>query len=193
MEKSKLKINNKEYILPESVEYFFKEYLQEYYKKKKLNDLSKMHNKLLTEYKNLNIINFNRKRKLKIELYKINNEMMQIGIASNINVEIPNFETITDMDEKFHLMYKFNDLLCNTITILSGELSDSNYEKIYRYFIPIINRNIDISKKTYNDKKYEITFKNLYSSIEKCLILYEFILQLNKNEKIDINPYIPKK
>jgi len=33
MEKSKVKINNKDYILPESVEYFFKEFLHDYYKK----------------------------------------------------------------------------------------------------------------------------------------------------------------
>ena len=181
MEKNKIKINNKDYILPESVEYFFKEYLQEYYKKKKLNVLSKKHSELLTKYKNLNVINFNKKRKLKLELYKINNEMMQIGIANNIHMEIPDFE------------YKLNDLLTNTITILSDELDNSNYQKVYRYFFSIINKNIEISKKSYNEKKYEITFKNLYSSIEKSLILYEFILQLDRNNEIDISTYIPKK
>lgn len=193
MEKNKIKINNKDYILPESVEYFFKEYLQEYYKKKKLNVLSKKHSELLTKYKNLNVINFNKKRKLKLELYKINNEMMQIGIANNIHMEIPDFETIEDVDEKFQIIYKLNDLLTNTITILSDELDNSNYQKVYRYFFSIINKNIEISKKSYNEKKYEITFKNLYSSIEKSLILYEFILQLDRNNEIDISTYIPKK
>lgn len=189
MEKNKIKINNKEYIIPESSGYFFKEYLQ----KQKLNDLSKKRDKLLNEYKKLNILNFNKKRKLKLELYKISNEMMKIGINDIENVEIPDFENIKNVDEKFKLMYKFNDLLSNTIIILSGEINDSNYENIYRYFFSIINKNIDLSKKHYEDKNYELTFKKIYDSIEKCLILYELLLKLDKNQTINIDSYIPKK
>lgn len=189
MEKNNININGKEYIIPESTEYFFKEYLQ----KQKLSVLSKKHDELLNEYKNTNILNLSRKRKLKIELYKISNEMMQIGIVDNPNIEIPNFESIENVDEKFKLMYKFNDLLCNTVTILSGEISNSNYENIYRQFFSIINKNVDISKNEYSKKNYELTFKKLYDSIEKCLILYELILQLDKNQEIDVDSYIPRK
>ena len=104
MKSNTIIIDNKEFILPDSVLLIFNEYLDKYFREKKLNELSNLKNSLMNEYKETSAIHFKKKTELKKKISDLTTEMMKFGVA-NSKIEIPDWQTIEDPSLKYQFLY----------------------------------------------------------------------------------------
>ena len=190
MKSNTIIINNKEFILPDSVLLIFNEYLDKYFREKKLNELSNLKNSLMNEYKETSAIHFKKKSELKKKISDLTTEMMKIGVA-NSKIEIPDCQTIEDPSLKYQFLSKLTNMVCNIIGEFVQE-SDEQIVKLYRNYIEEINTNINISKIYVKKDNYNMALKKLYRTLEINLTINDLMKEFEKNPMVNIDAYAEK-
>lgn len=190
MKSNTIIINNKEFILPDSVLLIFNEYLDKYFREKKLNELSNLKNSLMDEYKETSAIHFKKKSELKKKISDLTTEMMKVGVA-NSKIEIPDWQTIEDPSLKYQFFYKLTNMVCNIIGEFVQE-SDEKIVKLYRNYIQEINTNINISKIYVKKDNYNMALKKLYRTLEINLTINDLMKEFEKNPMVNIDAYAEK-
>lgn len=187
MKSNTIIIDNKEFILPDSVLLIFNEYLDKYFREKKLNELSNLKNSLMNEYKETSAIHFKKKSELKKKISDLTTEMMKFGVA-NSKIEIPDWQTIEDPSLKYQFLYKLTNMVCNIIGEFVQE-SDEQIVKLYRNYIQEINTNINISKIYVKKDNYNLALKRLYRTLEINLTINDLMKEFEKNPMVNIDAY----
>ena len=187
MKSNTIIIDNKEFILPDSVLLIFNEYLDKYFRNQKLNELSNLKNSLMNEYKETSAIHFKKKSELKKKISDLTTEMMKVGVA-NSKIEIPDWQTIEDPSLKYQFFYKLTNMVCNIIGEFVQE-SDEQIVKLYRNYIQEINTNINISKIYVKKDNYNLALKRLYRTLEINLTINDLMKEFGKNPMVNIDAY----
>ena len=190
MKSNTIIINNKEFILPDSVLLIFNEYLDKFFRNQKLNELSNLKNSLMNEYKETSAIHFKKKSELKKKISDLTTEMMKVGVA-NSKIEIPDWQTIEDPSLKYQFFYKLTNMVCNIIGEFVQE-SDEKIVKLYRNYIQEINTNINISKIYVKKDNYNMALKKLYRTLEINLTINDLMKEFEKNPMVNIDAYAEK-
>ena len=190
MKSNTIIIDNKEFILPDSVLLIFNEYLDKYFRNQKLNELSNLKNSLMDEYKETSAIHFKKKSELKKKISDLTTEMMKVGVA-NSKIEIPNWQTIEDPSLKYQFLSKLTNIVCNIIGEFVKE-SDEQIVKLYRNYIQEINTNINISKIYVKKDNYNMALKKLYRTLEINLTINDLMKEFEKNPMVNIDAYAEK-
>ena len=190
MKSNTIIIDNKEFILPDSVLLIFNEYLDKYFRNQKLNELSNLKNSLMDEYKETSAIHFKKKSELKKKISDLTTEMMKVGVA-NSKIEIPDWQTIEDPSLKYQFFYKLTNMVCNIIGEFVQE-SDEQIVKLYRNYIQEINTNINISKIYVKKDNYNLALKRLYRTLEINLTINDLMKEFEKNPMVNIDAYAEK-
>lgn len=187
MKSNTIIINNKEFILPDSVLLIFNEYLDKYFREKKLNELSNLKNSLMNEYKETSAIHFKKKSELKKKISDLTTEMMKVGVA-NSKIEIPDWQTIEDPPLKYQFLSKLTNMVCDIIGEFVQE-SDEQIVKLYRNYIQEINTNINVSKIYVKKDNYNMALKRLYRTLEINLTINDLMKEFEKNPMVNIDAY----
>ena len=187
MKNNTIIINNKEFILPDSVLLIFNEYLDKYFREKRLNELSNLKKSLMDEYKETSAIHFKKKKELKKKISDLTTEMMKVGVA-NSKIEIPDWQTIEDLPLKYQFLSKLTNMVCDIIGEFVQE-SDEQIVKLYRNYIQEINTNINVSKIYVKKDNYNMALKRLYRTLEINLTINDLMKEFEKNPMVNIDAY----
>lgn len=190
MKNNTIIINNKEFILPDSVLLIFNEYLDKYFREKKLNELSNLKNSLMDEYKETSAIHFKKKKELKKKISDLTTEMMKVGVA-NSKIEIPDWQIIEDPPLKYQFLSKLTNMVCDIIGEFVQE-SDEQIVKLYRNYIQEINTNINVSKIYVKKDNYNMALKRLYRTLEINLTINDLMKEFEKNPMVNIDAYVER-